>query len=43
MLNERFGSLLAQAMERESHHAARLFEEEDARAALRGFSERRRG
>jgi enoyl-CoA hydratase/carnithine racemase len=40
MLNERFGPLLEQAMERESGHAARLFEEPDARAALRGFADR---
>ena len=42
MLNERFGALLEEAMERESHHAARLFEEEDAQTALRTFAERRR-
>jgi 2-(1,2-epoxy-1,2-dihydrophenyl)acetyl-CoA isomerase len=42
MLNERFGSLLGEAMDRESHHAARLFEEGDAKAALRAFAERRR-
>jgi enoyl-CoA hydratase/carnithine racemase len=42
MLNERFGSLLAEAMDRETRHAVRLFEEPDAKAALRGFAERRR-
>jgi enoyl-CoA hydratase/carnithine racemase len=41
MLNERFGALLEQAMERETHHGVRLFEEDDAKAALRGFAERR--
>jgi enoyl-CoA hydratase/carnithine racemase len=41
MLNERFGELLAAAMERETHHCVRLFEEEDARTALREFAERR--
>ena len=35
MLNERFGTLLAEAMDRETHHAVRLFGEPDARAALR--------
>jgi enoyl-CoA hydratase/carnithine racemase len=43
MLNERFGSLLEEAMERESRHAARLFEEDDAKNALRTFAEGRRG
>jgi hypothetical protein len=42
MLNERFGDLLAAAMERETYHCVRLFDEEDARAALREFAERRR-
>ena len=42
MLNERFGSLLEEAMERESRHAARLFEEDDAKTALRTFAEGRR-
>jgi enoyl-CoA hydratase len=41
MLNERFGDLLAAAMERETHHCVRLFDEEDARTALRAFAERR--
>jgi enoyl-CoA hydratase/carnithine racemase len=41
MLNERFGTLLPAAMERETHHCVRLFGEEDARAALRAFAERR--
>jgi enoyl-CoA hydratase/carnithine racemase len=41
MLNERFGALLAEAMDRETHHGVRLFEEEDAKAALRAFAERR--
>jgi enoyl-CoA hydratase/carnithine racemase len=43
MLNERFGGLLAAAMERETHHCVRLFDEEDAKAALQGFAERRAG
>jgi enoyl-CoA hydratase/carnithine racemase len=43
MLNERFGPLLEEAMARESRHAARLFEESDAKTALRTFAERRRG
>ena len=42
MLNERFGALLGEAMDRETHHALRLFGEEDAKAALRDFSQRRR-
>jgi enoyl-CoA hydratase len=41
MLNERFGALLAQAMDRETHHCVRLFDEEDARTALAAFAERR--
>ena len=41
MLNERFGDLLAAAMERETHHCVRLFDEPDARDALSSFSERR--
>jgi enoyl-CoA hydratase len=41
MLNERFGDLLAAAMDRETGHCVRLFEEPDARDALRGFAERR--
>jgi enoyl-CoA hydratase/carnithine racemase len=43
MLNERFGALLGEAMERETHHAVRLFDEDDAKAALRAFAERRKG
>jgi len=43
MLNERFGALLDQAMDRETHHCVRLFDEPDARAALAAFAERRRG
>jgi enoyl-CoA hydratase/carnithine racemase len=43
MLNERFGDLLTAAMDRETHHCVRLFEEEDARTALREFAERRAG
>jgi enoyl-CoA hydratase/carnithine racemase len=43
MLNERFGELLPAAMERETHHCVRLFDEGDARAALRAFAERRAG
>jgi enoyl-CoA hydratase/carnithine racemase len=41
MLNERFGTLLAEAMDRETHHGVRLFDEQDARTALREFAERR--
>jgi enoyl-CoA hydratase/carnithine racemase len=41
MLNERFGELLPAAMERETDHCVRLFDEEDARAALGAFAERR--
>jgi enoyl-CoA hydratase/carnithine racemase len=40
MLNERFGALLGEAMDRESHHAERLFGEPDAKAALRAFRDR---
>jgi enoyl-CoA hydratase/carnithine racemase len=40
MLNERFGELLPAAMDRETHHCVRLFDEPDARAALRAFAER---
>jgi enoyl-CoA hydratase/carnithine racemase len=42
MLNERFGPLLEEALQRETQHGVRLFEEADARAALRAFAERRR-
>jgi enoyl-CoA hydratase/carnithine racemase len=38
MLNERFGALLEQAMDRETHHCVRLFDEPDARAALESFT-----
>ena len=41
MLGERFGELLPAAMERETHHCVRLFDEPDARAALSAFAERR--
>ena len=41
MLNERFGNLLPAAMSRETHHCVRLFDEPDAREALRAFAERR--
>jgi enoyl-CoA hydratase len=41
MLNERFGELLPAAMERETHHCVRLFDEPDARAALSEFAERK--
>ncbi len=41
MLNERFGELLPAAMERETHHCVRLFDEPDARAALSAFAQRR--
>jgi enoyl-CoA hydratase/carnithine racemase len=40
MLNERFGDLLPAAMERETNHCVRLFDEPDARAALSAFAER---
>jgi enoyl-CoA hydratase/carnithine racemase len=40
MLNERFGELLSAAMDRETHHCVRLFDEPDARAALSAFAER---
>ena len=40
MLNERFGDLLPAAMERETHHCVRLFDEPDARAALKAFADR---
>ena len=42
MLNERFGRLLDEAMDRETHHGVRLFDGEDAKAALRTFAERKR-
>jgi enoyl-CoA hydratase/carnithine racemase len=42
MLNERFGTLLADAMDRETYHCVRLFDEPDAQAALAEFAERRR-
>jgi enoyl-CoA hydratase len=42
MLNERFGSLLSEAMDRETHHGVRLFDEGDAQAARRAFAKRRR-
>jgi enoyl-CoA hydratase/carnithine racemase len=41
MLNERFGQLLPAAMDRETHHCVRLFDEPDARAALSAFAARR--
>jgi enoyl-CoA hydratase len=41
MLNERFGELLAQAMDRETYHCVRLFDEDDARTALAAFAQRR--
>jgi enoyl-CoA hydratase/carnithine racemase len=41
MLNERFGELIGDAMDRETHHCVRLFDEPDAREALRTFAERR--
>jgi enoyl-CoA hydratase len=43
MLNERFGTLLEEAMARETHHCVRLFDEPDARAALSAFAERGAG
>jgi enoyl-CoA hydratase/carnithine racemase len=42
MLNERFGELLPAAMERETFHCVRLFDEPDAKLALREFAARRR-
>jgi hypothetical protein len=42
MLNERFGSLLGEAMDRETDHAVRLFDEGDAQTALRAFAKRRK-
>ena len=42
MLNERFGKLLPEAMDRETHHCVRLFDEPDAREALKNFGARRR-
>jgi enoyl-CoA hydratase/carnithine racemase len=43
MLNERFGALLDEAMDRETHHGVRLFDEDDAQTALRAFAQRRKG
>ena len=43
MLNARFGPLLEQAMARETHHCVRLFDEPDAKAALRAFAAGRSG
>jgi enoyl-CoA hydratase/carnithine racemase len=43
MLNERFGALLGQAMDRETHHCVRLFDEPDAKAALAAFAQGRAG
>jgi enoyl-CoA hydratase len=40
MLNERFGDLLPAAMDRETQHCVRLFDEPDAREALASFSTR---
>jgi enoyl-CoA hydratase/carnithine racemase len=42
MLNERFGDLLPAAMDRETRHCVRLFEEPDAREALASFGAGRR-
>ena len=41
MLNERFGDLLPAAMDRETHHCVRLFDEPDAREALASFGDRK--
>ena len=41
MLNERFGDLLPAAMDRETEHCVRLFDEPDAREALSAFAKRR--
>ena len=43
MLNERFGELLPAAMDRETHHCVRLFDEPDAKAALAAFAKGRAG
>jgi enoyl-CoA hydratase/carnithine racemase len=40
MLNERFGDLLRAAMDRETEHCVRLFDEPDAREALASFRDR---
>jgi enoyl-CoA hydratase len=42
MLNERFGELLRAAMDRETDHCVRLFDEPDAREALASFRDRSR-
>jgi enoyl-CoA hydratase/carnithine racemase len=42
MLNERFGELLPAAMERETFHCVRLFDEPDAKLALHEFAASRR-
>jgi enoyl-CoA hydratase/carnithine racemase len=42
MLNERFGGLLPAAIDRETDHCVRLFDEPDAREALASFRDRRR-
>jgi enoyl-CoA hydratase len=42
MLNERFGDLLRTAMDRETDHCVRLFDEPDAREGLASFRDRRR-
>jgi enoyl-CoA hydratase len=42
MLNERFGDLLPAAMDRETHHCVRLFDEPYAREALATFAGRTR-
>ena len=41
MLVARYGDLLAAAMAREEQACVELFDSDDARAALRGFAERR--
>jgi enoyl-CoA hydratase/carnithine racemase len=43
MLIQRFGTLIADAMARETHHCVSLFDGPDAPGALRGFAETRRG
>jgi enoyl-CoA hydratase/carnithine racemase len=40
MLNDRFGPLLEEALQRESEHGVRLWREPDAQAALKAFGER---
>jgi enoyl-CoA hydratase/carnithine racemase len=43
ILNERFGPLLAESMDRESHWCVELFDHPDSQAALQAFRDRARG